>query len=193
MRLGDLVTVASAVTALRLGIGATVPLWVDSPAALGWYALAIGSDLADGLIARRTGTATRAGAAFDAWTDKILHVQLGWTLGIRDVVPDWFGLAWCARELVQGPLVFVLIHRFRTARAPPPRTSLLGRATSLALFVAVVLTLAGRDATAWSALTGLLGLAAGLHYAWIYLPTREGPEGSRHDPDAPIWVPDTGG
>lgn len=186
MRLSDLWTAASAVTAVRLALAATVPFWIGGEGALAFYLLAIATDLLDGAIARRTGTSTRTGAVFDAWADKILHVQLGWSLGLRDLAPDWWGVAWCTRELVQGPLVFVLAYRFRTMQAPPPRTSVLGRLTSVSLFFAVCLALAGRDAGPLSALTGLLGLAAGLHYAAIYLPPRPLPVPDR--PDAPAHL-----
>lgn len=169
MRLHDLLTLPSALTLLRLLLAAAMPFWVGGPWVLPMYLLAIATDIFDGVLARRTGTATRAGAAFDGWVDKVLHVNLGWALAVADVIPDWFLLAWCARELVQGPLVPVLVHRFRTAKAPEPRTSFLGRATAVLLFGSVVLVLVGRDATALTLLTGAAGLAAGLQYAWFFL------------------------
>jgi CDP-diacylglycerol--glycerol-3-phosphate 3-phosphatidyltransferase len=149
-----------------------MPLWLGGPWLLPLYVLAVLTDVVDGAVARRTGTATRAGAAFDAWVDKILHVNLGWALAVADLIPDVWLLAWFARELIQAPLVFVLIHRFRTAKAPPPETSLLGRATAVSLFLAVVVTLAGADATLPTAATGVLGLSAGIQYALRYLPNR---------------------
>lgn len=166
MRFADLRTAASLVTAARLGVAAAAPFWAPWPGAWAIYLLAVGSDVLDGAIARRTGTASRAGAAFDAWVDKILHVNLGWSLAVADRIPDAWMLAWCARELIQGPLVPVLIHRFRVGHTAPNTTSLLGRATAVLLAVSVLTVLLGGDATVTTGLTGLAGSGAGLAYAF---------------------------
>lgn len=165
MRLADLCTAASLVTAARLGVAAAAPFWAPWPGAWAVYLLAVGSDVLDGAIARRAGTASRAGAAFDAWVDKILHVNLGWSLAVADRIPDAWMLAWCARELIQGPLVPVLIHRFRVGNTAPNTTSRLGRATAILLAVSVLTVLLGGDATVTTWLTGLAGAGAGLGYA----------------------------
>ncbi len=170
MRLQDLATAAGGITLFRLVLAAGAPWWATGPLALLVYLIAIGSDVLDGEVARRTGTATRAGAAFDAWVDKALHVNLGWTLAVRDLVPDWFMLAWCARELLQGPFVPFLVHRFRTAKTPPPATSGWGRATAVALFASMVVVLLGYDGTVPTVLTGVLGTIAGVHYLSVYVP-----------------------
>lgn len=172
MRLQDLVTAAGGITLFRLVLAGAAPWWATSRLALLVYLIAIASDVLDGEVARRTGTSTRAGATFDAWVDKALHVNLGWTLAVRDVIPDWFMLAWCAREILQGPFVPILVHRFRTGKAPVPRTSPWGRATAVALFLSVGVTLLGRDATVLTVLTGILGTIAGIRYLSVYLPRR---------------------
>jgi len=123
-------------------------------------------------VARRMGCATRSGAAFDAWVDKTLHVNLAWALAVADRIPDWYVAAWCARELIQGPSVVFLMHRFRTATAPPPRTSLLGRATAVTLSASVLAVLLGYDALYLTIVTGVLGTLAGLHYMTIYVPKK---------------------
>lgn len=125
--------------------------------------------MVDGEIARRTGTATRAGAMYDGWVDKILHVNLGWSLAVADRIPDVWMLAWCAREILQAPMVFLFAHRFRTAQGPPPQTTPLGRATAFSLFASAALVLLGRDAAFPTLLTGVLGTAAALHYGWRYV------------------------
>lgn len=172
MHLKDLWTLPSALTLVRLVLAVGMPFWLGGPWVLPLYVLAVLTDVVDGMLARRTGTATRAGAAFDAWVDKILHVNLAWAMAVADLIPDVWLLAWFARELIQAPLVFVLVHRFRTAKAPPPRTSVLGRVTAVTLFGSVVLALAGLDATLPTLVTGILGFTAGIQYAWRYLPER---------------------
>lgn len=169
MRLSDLYTVPSAITFGRLALAVGMPFWVGGPWILPAYLLAIATDILDGVVARRLGRSTRAGAAFDGWVDKILHVNLGWALAVADQIPDWYVAAWCAREIIQAPLVFVLIHRFRTAKSSPNATSVIGRATAVSLFVAVVLALLHRDALLPTVLAGVLGSASGLHYAVRHL------------------------
>lgn len=142
---------------------------VPTPWILPVYLLALATDVADGAIARRNGTACRAGAAFDAWIDKILHVNLAWSLAVADRIPDVWMLAWFSREFVQLPLFFVLIHRVRTGDSMEPRTSVLGRITAFALAGSAICVLVGVDATAPTVLTGLAGSLAGLHYWALHL------------------------
>jgi phosphatidylglycerophosphate synthase len=172
MRLRDLLTLASAISTLRLGVAVAMPFLVEGPWALPAYLFAIGTDVVDGIVARRTGTASDAGAAFDAWLDKILHVNLGWALAVRDVVPDWFMLCWFTRELLQIAMFPFLMYRFRVGTGPRPKTSVWGRATAIVLAVAMVCVLAGLDGTVPTLLTGALGLVAGIDYARIHRPDR---------------------
>lgn len=151
----------------------TLPYAIGTPELLPLYLFAIWTDVADGYVARRWNHATRAGAAFDAWVDKALHVNLGWAMAVADIVPDWFMLCWFSRELIQLPMHFFLMHRFRTEEAPPPRTSAWGRATAMTLALAFCVVLGGWPASSaalWlTGLTGALGVVASLHYAWIFL------------------------
>jgi hypothetical protein len=70
------------------------------------------------------------------------------------------------------------MHRFRLEQGPLPKTSVLGRATALLLAISFVTVLLHQDATLPTALTGIAGAAAGLHYGWIHLrkPARRGRE-----------------
>ena len=167
MRFADLANAAGLLTLLRLAIGALVS--VSPTPALGWlYALAILTDVLDGPVARRRGHASAAGATLDAWADKVLHVNLAWTLVNRDLMPAAFMLAWFTRELIQVLLIPVLVHRWRTLQGRP-RTSPWGRATAIALFVAASGVLLGVDASWPTLLTGCLGTVAGLDYARVHL------------------------
>ena len=122
----------------------------------------------DGPIARRTGRVTRAGATLDAWADKALHVNLAWHLTLLGLIPAWWMLAWFSRELVQLPMIPVLIHRWRTLQGEP-RTSRWGIATAVALAFAVCAVLVGRPSVSLTVLVGVLGLLAGADYGRIHL------------------------
>lgn len=169
MSLRQLCNAAGALTALRLAIAAAMPFVLPTPWALPVYAFALFTDVLDGWVARRTGTASAAGAAFDGWVDKTLHVNLAWSLAVADRMPDWFLLAWFSRELLQVVMHPVLMHRFRTGTGPPPRTTVLGRVTTVLLAVSVVRVILGSDALLTTIATGIAGTAAGIHYGWIHL------------------------
>lgn len=179
MHVRDVCNAAGFVTLLRLPVAVAAPFLADGPWLLPAYAFALLTDVVDGPIARRTGTASPAGAALDGWLDKILHVNLAWSLAVADRIPDVWMLAWFSREILQAALIPVLIHRFRVERGPRPRTSLWGRATAISLAAAVVFVLLGRNATILTTLTGVLGTIAGLDYAIRHLPTRREGEGVR--------------
>lgn len=172
MRVHDLWTPAGALTTVRLVFAGTLPFALSTPFVLPLYLFAVWTDVADGVVARRFGHATRAGAAYDAWVDKALHVNLGWAIALSDRVPDWYMLCWFSRELIQLPMHFFLMHRFRTANAPPPRTSAWGRATALSLALAFVGVLGGWPQSAGvlvlTLLTGVLGTIASVDYGLLF-------------------------
>lgn len=169
MSLRQLCNLAGALTFLRLLLAAGMPFFLRAGWALPVYLFALLTDVVDGWVARRTGTTSAAGAAFDGWVDKTLHVNLAWSMAIADLMPDAWMLAWFSRELIQVLLHPVLMHRFRTGQGPPPRTSLLGRVTAVTLAISVCLVLLGIDAAIPTAATGVAGAAAGLLYARVHL------------------------
>lgn len=172
MRVSDLWTPAGALTTIRLLMAATLPYFLYTRWILALYVFAVATDIADGAVARRFGHATRAGAAYDAWVDKSLHVNLGWAIAVSDQVPDWYMLCWFAREIIQLPMHFFLMHRFRVANAPPPRTSGWGRATAVVLALAFVGVLAGWPGSAFvralTLATGALGTIAAVDYGLLF-------------------------
>lgn len=179
MRVSDLWTPAGALTTVRLVMAATLPYFLHTAWVLPLYLLAVGTDVADGAVARRFGHATRAGAAYDAWVDKSLHVNLGWALAVADRVPDWYMLCWFAREIIQLPMHFFLMHRFRVAAAPPPRTSGWGRATAVVLALAFVGALAGAEGSAvvcaLTVASGVLGTIAAVDYGLLFFGMKRDP------------------
>lgn len=173
MALTDLWNLAGALTASRLLIAAVMPWFVFHGYGLGLYLLAIVTDVVDGAVARRTGTASPAGAAFDGWVDKTLHVNLAWSLAVADQMPDWWMIPWFSREIVQVVIHPILMHGFRTGRGVAPSTSLLGRITAVLLFVCVIGVFLGLDVQVPTWIVGGTGTAAGLHYAWRHLRARK--------------------
>jgi cardiolipin synthase len=172
MSLRHLLNLAGALTLSRLFIAAAMPFVIAAGWGLPVYLFALLTDVVDGWVARRTGTASAAGAAFDGWVDKTLHVNLAWTLAVDDRMPDVWMLLWFSREIIQVVMHPVLMHRFRTGAGPAPQTSLLGRVTAVLLAICVVMVMLGLDATLSSFLTGLMGAAAGLQYGWVHLGVR---------------------
>ncbi|MEN9787695.1 MAG: hypothetical protein RLZZ299_2959 [Pseudomonadota bacterium] len=173
MRFSHLWNLAGLLTGLRLAVAVGVPWLEPTPWLLPAYLAALGTDVLDGVVARRTGTASAAGAALDAWVDKILHVNLALTLGVAGKMAWAWMPALFARECLQALMIPLLIHRFRTLRGPPPATSHLGRAATIALALTMGLLVAGVSAPALMALTGVLSVASGLHYGWVHRPDRE--------------------
>jgi phosphatidylglycerophosphate synthase len=168
MRWRDLYTWATAITLLRLGIGCVVSVlpfsWL-----LPLYLLALLSDVADGAVARATGTQSAAGAVLDGWVDKILHVNLAWRLAVEDRFPDWWMLCYFSRELVQAPMVPLLTRQFRLQIGSQPKTSFAGRFTAISIALSLVLVLMGKDATVPTLMTGVGGLWSAIGYFQNYL------------------------
>lgn len=169
MRLRDLYNLAGLLTGLRLLLAAAAPFYATHPVGPWVYAFALFTDVIDGPVARRLGQASAAGAAWDGWVDKTLHVNLAWSLVVADRMPAWWMLCWFSRELVQGPLVPVLVSRFRRGLGPRPQTTLWGRATSIALAGAVFGVFFERGGALPTWIAGALGAVAAVDYTRTHL------------------------
>ena len=172
MRLSDLYTLASALTLGRLAIAASLPWLEPTPWLLPAYGVALLTDVLDGMVARRTGTASEAGAVLDAWCDKILHVNLALVLVVAGRFPAMWMAALFAREILQATMILPLIHRIRLRRGPLPATSALGRVSTVLVAVVLALAILGSTPTWLVAVTGAASIAAGLQYGWIHRPWR---------------------
>ncbi len=129
--MSDWITVANALSVSRLVIAplsATAVLagdWVQAAAFFVWAAV---SDLADGMIARRTNTATRIGGILDHASDAVFVSVTLWAVAHTSVIP--------------GILPFLIVLAFlqyvidsRAFSGEPLRTSQLGRYNGIAYFV----------------------------------------------------------
>jgi len=126
------------------------------------------SDVVDGLLARRLGEATRAGAYFDPIADKILLVVIYISLGLRRAIPWWMVALVFARDLLilamaAYGLLFTSIRKF------PP--SVWGKISTF-LQISAALVVMGARAGIPAPVELALGLMvagtawSGLHYAW---------------------------
>ncbi len=100
-----------------------------------WITAVVGaSDILDGWLARRTGQVSRFGQLLDPFADRLLLASIAIALAMRGVLP-WFILALViARDLVL--LVgFPLLVR---CGVRPPEVIWLGKATSIAVFAALL-------------------------------------------------------
>ena len=126
LALSDALNLAGLITISRLPIAIAYPfLAADHRVALGLLLLAALTDLLDGVVARWTGTQSHTGAVLDGWIDKVLYVNIAWTLVLLHDVPAWWMLAWFSREILQGFFVPVLVPAYYRG-LPRARESTVG-------------------------------------------------------------------
>ena len=126
---------AHALTGLRLVLAAPFCFWMlGTEGGAPWWAasaiaIAIATDLADGPIARRRGTASPSGRLFDHTSD-FLFVSAGlWAMAWRDAIPIWLP------ALVAFAFAQYLIDSYWLQRQPQLRMSFLGRWNGILYFV----------------------------------------------------------
>ncbi len=170
MRFSHLWNLAGLLTLARLVAACAMPWLEPTPWLLPVYLVALVTDVLDGWVARRTGTTSAAGAALDAWVDKILHVNLLWSLTLADRMPVMWMPALFARELIQAPMIPLLVRRFRKLEGPPPASSWVGRGATIGLAVTTVSAIVGHPSQVLAGSTALLSIAAGFDYARVHRP-----------------------
>lgn len=167
LRLWDLLNPAGALTLSRLPLAVVFPfVGAHPPWALAVYLAAVLTDVLDGHVARATGTTSHTGSVLDGWLDKVLHVNVAWTLVVFDQMPAWWMLLWFVRELVQAPMVFWLVGRFVRGDVREYQASLPGKIAAVLLFFATCSVILQAqplaEALTWG--TGVFGLWAALGY-----------------------------
>jgi CDP-diacylglycerol--glycerol-3-phosphate 3-phosphatidyltransferase len=183
-------TLPNKLTLVRIGLA---PLFVVAVALSHFYAylaalvllaLAALTDLADGRIARKTGTRSAFGEFADPLADKLFVVTALVSFAAVDAVPWWLALIVIWRELLVTSLRAYAAHR--GVDIPPSK---LGKAKTLLQMVAVLAVLAYLTARAGFPVLGgewtegldrvcriiylaILGLCvvqtvvSGVHYIW---------------------------
>ena len=80
-------------------------------------------------------------AVLDGWIDKVMYVNVAWTLVNLHDVPAWWMLAWFSREILQGIFVPILVPAYYRG-LPRARTStVLGKATTWLVGLSLVASL----------------------------------------------------
>lgn len=188
MRIADLFTPAGWLCWARLAMAAAIPFAVARGWGLPLYAVALLTDVADGPLARATGTERRAGAVLDGWVDKALLVNTAWTLLLHDRIPSWWMPCLFARELVQAPSIPFLVRRFRLGIGPAPASTLPGRILTIATSLLLLAVLSARVPSAWLdpvvVLALVLGVGTGVHYVARHLQTPAGRDSGPPVPEA---------
>jgi cardiolipin synthase len=137
----------TALTAARLALAPAVAMLVLQDrysAALVVFALAAGSDLVDGSVARWLGVTSEVGARLDPLADKALMLGAAIPLALRGWLPTWLVAAIVARDLVivAGATAYrLLVGRIRIAptRLSKINTALEFLVTTVALAVAAAI------------------------------------------------------
>ena len=165
--LRDLANPAGALTLARIPLALAFPFFADQPAvALSLYAAAVLSDIADGVIARRTGTSSHTGAMVDGFLDKVFHVNAAWSLVLVGTVPAWYLLCWFPREILQLLMVPWLWKRFIAARVQVYQAHWSGKAASWLVGIALCAAILHLDRLSLGTTLAALpaSLLAALHY-----------------------------
>jgi cardiolipin synthase len=168
--------VPTALTAARLVLAPAVALLVlqeSYSAALVVFALAAGSDLIDGSIARWLGVSSEVGARLDPLADKALMLGAAIPLAARGWLPVWLVAAVVVRDLVivSGATAYrLLVGRIRISptRLSKINTALEFLVTTLALAVAAAIL----EPPAWLPWLWAVVLAtvliSGAQYVWVW-------------------------
>jgi cardiolipin synthase len=163
------------VTALRVLLTPVIGFGIvrGRPLLAFWLAIAAGfTDVIDGAVARRFGSASTTGAYFDPIADKVLLSTVYICLALHGTIPWWFVAVVFGRDLlILGAAGFALA--FTTLRKFPP--SVWGKLSTFLQIVAAAVWM-GRDAFPSLTLDSIgnlliiistaLTVWSGLHYAW---------------------------
>ncbi len=131
LRASDVMNVAGLLTLSRFPIAVVYPFFAADDMVALWMLLAAATtDLLDGVIARATGTASHTGAVLDGWIDKVMYVNVAWTLVNFHDVPAWWMLAWFSREILQGLFVPALVPAYYRGLPQARASTILGKTTT---------------------------------------------------------------
>jgi CDP-diacylglycerol--glycerol-3-phosphate 3-phosphatidyltransferase len=148
-------------------------LYHQAAGALGVYALAALTDLADGWLARRYGWVTAMGIFIDPMADKLLQLTAVTLLAVHGYAPLWVAVALWTREVVvvSGFTVLAMLRVTQEVHS-----SGWGKAGTMAQMLALGVCLAAPvlgfsapgalAAAAFLAVATPLNFLSGLEYAW---------------------------
>lgn len=153
---------------LRLPLAIAFPFVAGSKSgALTVLSLAALTDMLDGFLARRNGQVTATGAVLDPIADKIFALSVVGTLLARKKLPVWAAPAILAREILEAPLLLVMLasRRERPREVTEVRANVPGKVATAAQFAAVMAAI-GAPVLLWPALSvaAVAGTWAGVAY-----------------------------
>jgi CDP-diacylglycerol--glycerol-3-phosphate 3-phosphatidyltransferase/cardiolipin synthase len=132
-------------TLMRVPLALAFPFAAgDRRRALTVLALAGLTDVLDGYLARHNEQLTATGALLDPIADKVFAISVVGTLVARGKLPAWGIFPLAAREVLEAPLFFFVLHETRMGSPPPVtgvRATLAGKLATIAQFAAVVTAL----------------------------------------------------
>jgi cardiolipin synthase len=163
-RTRDVLTVSGWLTLSRVGLAIAFPFVAK---ALGWalslMAAAGVSDLLDGWYARRFHQSTVTGALLDPIADKLFATSVIVSLVAQHKLPIGWALLLCTREFGELPLSvwLALGAHTRAWRAEQVGSNLLGKATTVLQFGALIAALLDQSTyTWWSGAAACMGACA---------------------------------
>lgn len=166
----DRVTLArAALVALLLALAGSEPGAALAGAAAAIAALALLLDGLDGWVARRTGSASGAGARFDMETDAALMLVLALLAWRWDRAGAWVLLAGLARYAFAGA---ARLAPWMRRALPPSRRRRTACALAVAALIACITPLVPQPAAALAAAAGLAALAASFTADALWLAAR---------------------
>lgn len=157
--------VADAVTFARIPLGlALVPVALAAPdariALTALFGAGIATDIADGWIARRSGSASARGARLDSLADAVFTAGAAVAVVASSTLPDAAWLWWTVAAVTGARLGVIAVTWVRFRRVAIMHTH-LNRATGVAVAVAAGLALATSSLPLWAlAVAGAISLAA---------------------------------
>src|SRR5262245_40462107 len=157
--------IPNALSVARLLLGFAFPffpadwrLWVVAAAAV--------SDLLDGLAARWLNAQSRTGRLLDPVADKVFILMVALTLLVEGALHPLWAIGVAARDLMVMVGVIVVAVRGRWAAYRQMRPSWLGKVTTAAQFVVLLVLMWQGSAPVWLlAAVTVLSAAAGVDYA----------------------------
>lgn len=158
-------------TLVRMPLAVVFPFLLvrDTSSALIVYLVGIVTDVVDGVIARRTGMTSLAGALADGAADKTFHLVVAISLVTVGLMPSWWLLLWFLREIGQLTLLAILLLLGRFDPLHHRGANRLGKLATITLSLAIIGTLLEAQWLAAGATwaTAVLGLASVVVYAHL--------------------------
>jgi CDP-diacylglycerol--glycerol-3-phosphate 3-phosphatidyltransferase len=168
----SLTLLPNALTASRLVLAVAFP-WLPAEWRVAAIVAAAATDFLDGWLARRLQAESRFGRMLDPVADKLFVLILLGTLIAEHALSPWWALAVAVRDVVVLAGIALVAVRGRWTDYPKMKPLWLGKVTTAAQFVLLLVLVARGEAWLWLLLlTAALSLAAAVDYARAFIKAR---------------------